>query len=91
MLYVVRESSFEEIVGSLFKGDSLEGVEETLIALLQFFREGFVCEIGPLHHFDHDSQRRGSHASGKDGGYLPVGAPLNSVVHGGPARVELPH
>lgn len=47
VLHKERESVFEKIVWPFFKRNSLESVQKALVALLQFFGEGFVRVICP--------------------------------------------
>ena len=57
MLDEVGECVLEEIVRSLFEGNSSEAVEETLVSLLQLLREGLIGVVGPGGHVHEDSKR----------------------------------
>ena len=58
MLHVEWEGALEEIVGSLFEGNSLKGVKPALVSLLQLLREGLVSVVSPGGHIQKNSSRR---------------------------------
>ena len=89
MFHVVWEGVFEVEVRAFFKWDSSEGVEPTLVTLLQLFGEGFVAFEGSVGHFANDSQRRGCDHREKESWYFSVEAVLETAEVGGPSGVGL--
>ena len=67
MLHVKRESALEEIVRSLFEGNSFKGVKPALVSLLQLLREGLISIVGSGSHIQKNSSGRCDDSSSKDG------------------------
>ena len=50
VLHVEWKSALEEIVRSLFEGNSFKGVKPALVSLLQFLREGLISIVSSSSH-----------------------------------------
>lgn len=67
VLHVEWESALEEIVRSLFEGDSFKGVKPALVSLLQFLREGLISIVSSASHIQQNSSRRCDDSCSEDG------------------------